>query len=150
MGQKLDELATEMFRKFARFEYALKVSGFHHGDGAAQPNWRAFSDSIAREFDATTEERFVKAMAYIIQHPPKKQMIQNGQLVWSNVDPDGSCQADLLLLYVRRVRNNLFHGGKFNGRWFEPERSEELLNSSLTILETCLTLSAKVRCAYDS
>jgi hypothetical protein len=26
--------------------------------------------------------------------------------------------SDLILNSVHRVRNNLFHGGKFNGRWF--------------------------------
>jgi len=57
-------------------------------------------------------------------------------------------QSDLVLQYVRRVRNNLFHGGKFNGRWFEPERSAELLIHCLTILNACLEVSPEVGEAY--
>jgi hypothetical protein len=41
---------------------------------------------------------------------------------------------ELILLWVRRVRNNLFHGGKFNGHWFQPERSEQLITASLVVI----------------
>lgn len=51
MGQVLDELAGEMFRTFARLEYALKAAGFHKGDGPAEPNWRAFAVEVSELFD---------------------------------------------------------------------------------------------------
>ena len=37
---------------------------------------------------------------------------------------------------------------KFNGRWFEPERSEVLLRYALVILQACLNASNDVRQAY--
>ena len=37
--------------------------------------------------------------------------------------------------HLRRVRNNLYHGGKFNGRWIAPDRSRDLIAHSLTLLE---------------
>lgn len=89
-------------------------------------------------------------MGYILDHPPKKQIIADGVLTWSVSAPDTDLRSDRVLIYVRRVRNNLFHGGKFNGRWFEPERSELLLRHSLTILRTCLDASADVRQACHS
>jgi len=45
--------------------------------------------------------------------------------------PETDLRSDLVLQYVRRVRNNFFHDGKFSGRWFEPERSTLLLKHSL-------------------
>lgn len=55
-----------------------------------------------------------------------------------------------MLLYVRRVRNNLFHGGKFNGRRFAPERSELLLRHSLTIHRACIDASEDVHQAFHN
>lgn len=66
------------------------------------------------------------------------------------VAPNTDLRSDLVLLYVRRIRNNLFHGGKFNGHWFEPKRSEELLRHSLTILRGCLAASKEVRGTFNS
>lgn len=86
-------------------------------------------------------ESVANAIDYILGYPPKKQVIRDGALEWDDATPNASSSSDLILLYVRRVRNNLFHGGKFNGRWFDPERSEELLRHSLTILDACRTAS---------
>lgn len=36
--------------------------------------------------------------------------------------------------HIRRIRNNLHHGAKFNGTWFVPERSQKLISSALEIL----------------
>lgn len=144
----LNRLATELFRTFARFEYALKASGFHQGDGAAEAHWRDFAVAMADAFDSPPDGKFHDAITYILEHPPKKQMVENGILKWAVVPPNTDLRSDLVLLYVRRVRNNLFHGGKFNGHWFEPERSAQLLNASLTILNGCLSVSGAVREAY--
>lgn len=148
MDDDLDRLAADMFRTFARFEYALKAAGFHNGNGAAKPNWRAFATTVTGLFDDPRSEGFSEAIEYILGHPPKQQVIAGGILSWSDALPDTNLKSDLVLQYVRRVRNNLFHGGKFNGRWFEPERSERLLNSSLVILETCIETSPEVGEAY--
>ena len=90
------------------------------------------------------------AIDYVLNNPPKKQVIQNGLLEWNDSRPNTNSKADLVLLYVRRVRNNLFHGGKFNDHWFAPERSEELLRYSLVILNACLEASPDVLKAYNN
>lgn len=148
MDDVLHQLGNEMFRTFARFEYALKAAGFHAGDGPAKPNWRTFAESISSLFDNPPNAKFKAAVGYLLQHPPKSQIIGDGNLTWSEVEPTTDIQSDLVLQYVRRVRNNLFHGGKFNGRWFEPERSEQLLRHCLTILNACLDASHDVGNAY--
>ncbi|AZN70064.1 hypothetical protein D5400_01155 [Georhizobium profundi] len=150
MHAKLNELASELFRTFARFEYALKAAGFHRGEGAAEPNWRSFAESIPDLFDNISEATLNEAVSYILQHPPKKQVISGGVLDWADGVPQTDLQSDRILIYVRRVRNNLFHGGKFNGHWFAPERSEALLKHSLVILRACLGASPDVRQAYDN
>jgi hypothetical protein len=109
MNKELDDLAVQMFRTFSRFEYALKAVGFHTDN--AEPNWTAFACSLPNLFSAVDDPSLRDAVKYMLSHPPKKQVVSNGKLDWSNQSPDSRCHTDLILLYVRRVRNNLFHGG---------------------------------------
>jgi hypothetical protein len=146
----LDKLAIELFKTFSRFEYALKASGFNNGDGEAQANWRNFALSIELELQNPQTPELREAIDFMLKHSPKKQVIRNGLLAWDAAPPNTNSTADLILLYVRRVRNNLFHGGKFNGHWFAPERSEKLLRHSLVILNACLDGSPQVRSAFKS
>jgi hypothetical protein len=111
MPQQLDRLATEMFRTFARFEYALKAAGFHNGDGAAKANWRSFAESVPAAFNNPRDPALNEAVRYILNHPPKKQIITNGTLAWSEAAPNTDLESDLVLICLRRVRNNLHHGG---------------------------------------
>src|SRR5437764_995290 len=131
--RELHDIAAEFFRVFSRTEYALKASGFNNGDGPADANWRAFADTI-ETFIANPPSEVREAIDFILREPPKKQFIVSGLIEWREVEPGTTSNADALFQYIRRVRNNLFHGGKFNGHWFEPERSERLMKASLTIL----------------
>ena len=152
MNDTLDCVATTFFRTFARFEYALKATGFHRGEGRTTPNWRKFaeSESVRNILGNPADNGLKAAIEYILAHPPKEQVVRDGILTWNESPPQTNLQSDLILMYVRRVRNNLFHGGKFNGRWFEPERSKELLMHSLTILERCRAASHEVDDAYHN
>ena len=93
-------------------------------------------------------EELSEAIEFVLDQPPKKQVICNGAIQWSGAVPNQRLKADNLLVYVRRVRNNLFHGGKFNGNWFEPERSEKLIQSCLIILKACVNHVEDTRNAY--
>lgn len=144
----LDDLAADLFRVFSRTEYALKASGFNNGDGDAKANWRNFALAVEGVIANPLSPKLQKAINFFLSAPPKKQVIVGGVIQWQVSEPQTDSPADKLLIYVRRVRNNLFHGGKFNGHWFEPERSEPLLRHSLTILTTCVESVPSVREAY--
>ncbi len=153
MEDELDQLAATMFRVFARFEYALKAADFFLEDGRknAKPNWEKFAkvDEVIRLFEKPQDQELAEAIEYMNEHPPKKQVIENGVLAWSEVPPDTNLESDRILQYVRRVRNNLFHGGKFSvSGWDAPERTSMLLKHSLSILHACLDASPKVNEAY--
>lgn len=146
----LDGLAFQFFKIFARFEYALKAAGFHRGnERKAEPDWDAFAKSLNGLFEQKHEDELGEAVAYMLGQPPKVQWVNAaGQLEWAE-RPEKGPTACRLLRYIRRVRNNLFHGGKFNGHWFAHERSERLIRHSLTILEVCLRESRDVKRAFD-
>lgn len=144
----IDQLAIKLFQVFSRVEYALKASGYNNGDGAAVANWQKFSSSIEDIISNPNTVELKEAIEFIFHAPPKKQMIVDGVIAWADVEPNTNYRADKLLQYIRRVRNNLFHGGKFNGHWFAPERSEPLLRHSLVILTAIVDVVPNVRDAY--
>lgn len=146
---ELDFLAFSFFREFARCEYCLKAVGLLNGSpGKPQADWGTFAAQVIAVFDVPPNTETEGAIQYYLTHPPKKQVVLDGALSWSATLPTYQSQAELVLRLVCRVRNNLFHGGKFNGNWFEPQRSEELLRRGLVILGAVVSGHSKVREAY--
>lgn len=145
----IDDLAYEFFREFARCEYCLKAVGFRETSRDAKASWGAFANEVRATLEGAKSDALKAAIAYYLAHPPKKQVIQHGLLQWEHKLPGHANNAELILRLVCRVRNNLFHGGKFNGHWFEPQRSEDLLSHGLTILRECVEAHPKVREAYS-
>jgi len=138
LGQQLrisQDLLLEFFATFARFEYALKEGGFarqaRHG-GGVEPDWERFGRSIGGDVD-----EIMTAGSYLLSQPPKKQTLTHNTLTWTEVSGDGGLAE--LLGSVRRVRNNLFHGGKFaDGSVSNPERNTQLLNGVLDVVHALL------------
>ena len=134
----INQLAFEFFKEFSRSEYALKAAGFHSGDGDAKASWDKFAKRVEGLVQTPNSVELQNAIDFVIEHPPKKQKIVNGKIEWCDVSPNQPSKAKNLLSYVRRVRNNLFHGGKFNPHWVEPARSKNLIINCLFILKACI------------
>ena len=148
---ELNKIAYDFFLVFSRMEYALKVSGFNNGDGVAKANWYKFAthQDIENFIANPPTTEISEAIDYIIGNPPMRQSVKNNILGWETVVPDTKSNADKLFQYIRRVRNNLFHGGKFNGNWFEPQRSESLIKNSLIILHAVIKCEPTINDAYN-
>lgn len=147
---ELDDLATEMFRLFSRIEYALKATGLlTKADGNAEADWPGFADRIEADLLEKAPAEVCTAAEFLLAHPPRKQAVEDKKLVWVVGDPGVQSDARLLATYVCRVRNNLFHGGKFAGHWFDPERSEALLRASIVLLLHFVSIDEHVHAAYQ-
>ena len=145
---ELDNLAFEFFREFARYEYCLKATGLRE-EHAAKASWTKYAAEVTQVIETPETLDLQHALAYFTDNPPNKQIIKkDGSLGWGETLPDHQSRAELILLLVCRVRNNLFHGGKFNGQWFEPQRSEDLIQHALVILRACGQAHPKVSEAY--
>lgn len=142
-------LISEFFVTFSRFECALKATGFASGDNnKVNPNWDSFTSSIWELFDNEERPETVNnAIHYLSNHPPRVQNYENGQLGWrERVYQPNVPLVNKLSLSIRDVRNNLFHGGKFNGNYQEDvSRNFILLNHSIEILNHWLKLSPIVK-----
>ncbi len=123
---------------FSRFEYALKRAGYIGQDGgAAKADWDKFENDLSG-LPAGELAPVLACGEYILQNPPKKQVVKNGGLGWENSAPTASA-IKTLLRYVGRVRNNLFHGGKFpEGPVHDEPRDRDLLSSGRSVLQALL------------
>jgi hypothetical protein len=134
------DLTLEFLAIFARFEFALKKAGYAQGDDSkVSPDWDSFARDVAK-LDAALAP-MLNGCQYLQQHPPKKQVLQNGALQWvARQVTSGSAIGDVLLS-VRTVRNNVFHGGKFpDGVITDPLRDEQLIRDCLAVLKGLLEL----------
>jgi len=147
-AEDLECLAFEFFREFARYEYCLKMVGLREDSRAAKASWRKYAAEVAQVIDAPQASDLEKAIMYFTDNPPKKQIVRDEVLDWDDALPNHQSKAELILLLVCRVRNNLFHGGKFNNYWFEPQRSEDLMRHALVILKACADSHENVSNAY--
>ena len=161
------ELLFEFYLTFSRFEYALKASGLFKRPNSksikkfkekgvlpeAQPDLDRFAVSLRDRdaFHANRTQALKQACEYILNSPPMKQVIINDGVAWeTTVRPTSETEVEFLLRMVRCIRNNLFHGGKYNIEVHEDTgRTEMLLRSSLVILEECLALATHVKQAFD-
>jgi hypothetical protein len=146
------ELIFEFFLLFSRFEYSLKECGYHSGNSKRiGPNWTAFASSIKNNFDQNSYEKLNISVEKLINNPPKKQVLLYG--IAAFVDRENLEKmhiVDKLKLHICDIRNNLFHGGKFDGD-YEPEvsRNHILLKSAIEVLNYWLTLDERVRNSFS-
>jgi hypothetical protein len=146
-----EDLIVTFFFAFSRFEFALKQAGFLTKEqiGAdAQPNWTEFAKKIQRSYDAHNDVELAEAVNYLLTKRPRKQVVAEGHSVDWKDTPEERLDMDWILTLVKRVRNNLFHGGKYAGSVGELAHDTRLLTHSLTILNACLGWDDKVRTSY--
>lgn len=147
------ELACEFLAVFSRTEYALKATGTYAMDasGKVAAAWDNFANDVDQAFCAIPDEKFKAAVDYLLTRPPRKQVLQNGNVAFADqVIDKNQTRAQQTLLMVRTVRNNLFHGGKHlpHGEQ-EAGRNEMLVSHSLTVLNHCVFLNDHVRQCYE-
>lgn len=137
MSHELDTLAFDFFKLFAQYESTLKERGHFQveNSGAIKVKWDRFANEVVGSSFLEQDAEIQEHLNYILNEPPKKQGVnETNQIIWIEVsNTDKSVQA--LFGHICRMRNNLFHGAKFNGTWFDPERSEKLLKSGLIVLK---------------
>lgn len=146
---------VKLFLIFSRFEYALKRSGYVRGElRYAAPDWEAFGKckSVKTRFESLKEKcgGLEKAIQYLKSKPPRIQIQRKMKLDWTEKalkkgDMEGCIDA------VKRVRNNLFHGGKYpypSGPVEDPTRNPKLIRHSITVLKYLLHSSPEVKRLY--
>ncbi|WP_077639991.1 hypothetical protein [Salinivibrio sp. IB574] len=146
------DLAIEFVATFARMEHALKSAGYALGnEDKVEPAWDRFANKIHEQFDQLASEELIAAKDLLLNSPPRKQVLLNGQVIFQEQLLDQKQRTtQQIIRFVRTVRNNLFHGGKFLpiGE-AESGRNEALVRSSLKIIKACIELNEEVKQSYE-
>ena len=110
------ELVFEFFMVFSRFEYALKAARWANAgnNNTAEPDWNEVITKLEGEESAKSKdwECVSDKAGILLTKPPKKQMLKGRRLYWREAGSSGS-RSRKLIEAAKRVRNNLFHGAKF-------------------------------------
>jgi hypothetical protein len=134
LDSELRDLIFRFFYRFSRFEFALKRRDFlkSHAPGArADPSWADFIEKFREGY-----EQSVAAKGLVEANPKREVVGENGHgLSFAEVDPGDSDLAQVVAL-ARTVRNNLFHGGKYDSEgWDNPARIRKLVDLSTKVLD---------------
>ena len=139
--------ADQLFRVMMRLEFALKEIGY------CRPTR---NQSAAVDWDRFTNERlgaaFFNAIAasgkakILIDTPPKRQSVDNhGHLRWEQTGAVSNIQE--LIGSLRRVRNNLFHGGKSGDP--DRDRNDALVSNALSVVNEILKHDRELRMIFE-
>ena len=121
-------------------EYALKATGFRlRNSKKAEADWDSFAKGLS-DLRERNETRVKAAIQLFDTEPPRKQIVDGNSLGWKDVPLADGSNVELFLA-VRRIRNNLFHGGKTP---FIP-RDKDLLDAGLALMTIALALHSGVR-----
>lgn len=146
-ANQLPQRADEFFRIFARFEFALKMAGFGAmRGGRVEINWNLFANSnhIGKPFFSYVKEENICPI--ILVSPPKAELIENGQYAFKE-EASAINSVQGLFGAVRRVRNNLFHGGKYFDD--DDERNRILVAEAITVLLCAVERHSEVKFFFE-
>jgi len=144
----LSKSEVKFISTFLRFEFALKESGFGPENGPAQVDWDRVANVLGQDFFRDIQESGLTKT--ILNRPPKKQVTRDHQLDWEDQDPPRNvCD---LISGIRRVRNNLLHGGKSGDPESDsgnPTRSITLISEAQWVVEQALQRLGQVRVHFE-
>jgi hypothetical protein len=141
----LPDGAAKFIATFQRFEFALKETGYLPKDGDATVIWGSVAKDLQEAGFFGAVRKSGRATTFL-RMPPKKQISRGGSLDFAPADPPTN--SDQLLVAVRRVRNNLLHGGK-SGDPEGDERNRTLIAEAQWIVEEALRTLPDVRAYFE-
>jgi hypothetical protein len=144
-ANKVPPRGEEFFKVISRFEFALKDIGFARmgRDEVPEIKWDDFANGLGREF--YNKIKIEGVAPTLLSEPPRLQLIRANRLEWQDARPPSNVQE--LFGAVRRVRNNLFHGGKSGEA--DNQRSEKLIAEAIAVLQEALQASDNIRRSFE-
>lgn len=144
------ELVCEFFAMFARFEYAMKATHYCWCDnGRAAPNWKDLALKLGSRIERTLSEPPARELIdYLLTEPPQVQKFVNGKAEFQAQKLSGANLGAQTIDGAKRVRNNLFHGGKHTPH-SAPERDTTLIKAAMAVLDACLSVDPDLKSEFD-
>lgn len=140
------DLVCEFFATFARFEFAMKEAKFvQKGKDYASPDWDRLAQEMGEQLKVEAGSEVAAAVEYLNAKTPQ---VQTPVLKWEARPLGGNTPVARAIHAAQRVRNNLFHGGKFTPH--SPEgHDERLVQCSQLLITTCLEQNGGLRALFE-
>jgi len=145
-ANRLPQRGDELLRLFTRFEYALKDGGFGKAGrkNAIEADWDRFaSKELGAPFFAAVKAK--RLGPTLMNNPPSRQILQGSTLGWDVVAAPANVTE--LMAAVRRVRNNLVHGGKSGDP--DSDRNDNLVAEAIEVLLEALRSHPDIRAIFE-
>ena len=102
---------------FSRYEYAIKRMPQRfvqrRRDGSIEVDWDTYANTqLTTAFYVKVRDEGIAPTFF--SAPPGREVVGNNAIEWRNTSPPPATVQDLIGM-VCRVRNNVFHGGKYVG-----------------------------------
>ena len=146
------ELAIEFLAVFSRLEYALKVTEFRQeGNGEAKADWKRFISEVDKTFEPNKNEQLSMVFNFLLETNLNYLCVDDKQIKWLPfLIPLESNQLNCVVLKIKQIRHNLFHGGKFAyDNSSNKNRDESLLTYAIILLLAIKSVNHNVEAAYD-
>ena len=143
-------LVCKFFAVFARFEYAMKATRYCGSDrhGNAVPNWRCLKAALGEPVSRMQDEAVRSAIAYLLATPPEIQKVINEHPQFQPMPLCGENLGAKAIEATKRVRNNLFHGGKHTPH-SPPEHDTRLVQAAIAVLQSCLDADPELNSEFE-
>jgi len=139
VNQELRSVVFDYFYWFSRFEFALKENGYLKKGprSIAQADWVKFIDLHRNDYYPGNQAK------ELLEDPPKTQTVNGRGVEWHDlVFDEGQSELSKVVLIIKTIRNNLFHGGKHGvDDWDNPDRVRFLLSRGIVVLNEFSILS---------
>ena len=141
------EGGDRLFKIMMRLEFSLKEIGYSRAanSNSVEVDWDRFSNiSLGRLFFEKIKES--GKAKNLIQYPPKLQsIVEKDRLDWVEKGEVSNIQE--LIGALRRVRNNLFHGGKSGD--VDSDRNKYLVSEALLVVDYILQNDENLRNIFE-
>ncbi len=137
----------EFFVKFSRFEYALRSNEYCKIKGTNIIDKTDFIRFANQYKNISLPEELLNFVKYLDDNPVGKLTSNNSYI--KNKETSKS-ELYRLVMYLIRIRNNLFHGIKYPNleQYEEESRGTKLINWGIKAIDFLVTIDNKIETTY--
>ena len=146
-------LVFDFFWAFTTIECAMKHAGIlkvREGSDAIEADWDQFATDLVN-YGTERSLKFRQAARSLQQVRIQRLALIEKRPVWRPVERGRMGEVEFTLYLLRLVRNNLFHGGKyeFGAPAEQVERDTNIIRAALSVLDQCFEHHPRVKVAVE-
>jgi hypothetical protein len=146
-------LVFDFFWAFTTIECGMKHAGLHTTRGNSnviEADWDGFTTELV-DYATERSQTFILAARNLQRFRIQRLELIGNIPTWRPVERGRMGEVEFTLYLLRLVRNNLFHGGKyeFGAPAEQVERDTNIIRAALSVLDQCFEHHPRVKVAVE-